>query len=364
MPNFPHHHLPDMSDISSRYSLAPDYSISRVIKGGWQMSDGHTIGKQFDSQKSVNDTLAFIRGGITTLDFGDIYLGVEEMVGGALKQLENEMGTEARNAVQLHTKYVPDLLTLPHLHYADVETIVHRSRKRLGVDYLDLVQLHWWDYAVPGYIEAMKHLSRLQRDGYIRLLGVTNFDVERMQEFVDAGMTPKTIQLQYSVLDRRPEHGMVEFCDKHGINFLCYGTVAGGFISERYLNIPEPKPPFENRSLTKYKLIIDEYGGWIKFQTLLQVLDTIAAKHESDISSIGSAYILTRPRVAGVIVGVRDQSHLEENRTIMQIALDENDISSITAVLSEAQGPRGDVYDLERNNPKHSGIMHKHNNAK
>ena len=55
---------------------------------------------------------------------------------------------------------------------------------------------------------------------------------------------------------------MVDFCAAHGIQLLCYGTVAGGFLSERYLDAPEPAAPHENRSLTKYHLIIEEFGGW------------------------------------------------------------------------------------------------------
>jgi len=347
-----------------RFSLAEDYSISRVIKGGWQMSAGHTIGTQIDSQKAVEDALAFIRGGITTLDFGDIYLGVEELIGETLKRLQNERGKQTSDAVQLHTKYVPDLSSLRHITYADVEKIIYRSLQRLDVEYLDLVQFHWWDYSVPGYVETMQHLARLQKDGYIRLLGVTNFDAQRMQEFVDAGIVPKTIQLQYSVLDRRPENGMVEFCKQHGIDLLCYGTVAGGFISERYLDAPEPQPPFENRSLTKYKLVIDEFGGWVTFQELLHVLNVIAKKYASDIGSIASAYILTRPQVAAVIVGARDTSHLDENVRTMQLKLDEEDLLAIHKVLSSSNRLRGDVYNLERNDAKHSNIMQKHNNAK
>ncbi len=67
--------------------------------------------------------------------------------------------------------------------------------------------------------------------------------------------------------------------------------------------MPEPKPPLENRSLTKYKLIIDDLGGWDLFQALLRVLDTIAKRHGTDIATIASAAVLARRGVSAVIVG-------------------------------------------------------------
>jgi aryl-alcohol dehydrogenase-like predicted oxidoreductase len=350
--------------MDNEFLLAPGYSISRVIKGGWQVSMGHTPGANVDRERSIQDTLAFIREGITTLDFGDIYLGVEEMVGESLRRLKDERGSETCDMVRLHTKYVPDINALSTHRFADAERIIHRSLNRLGVERLDLVQFHWWNYAVPGYVEALQCLAKLQSQGYIRLLGVTNFDMPRMKEFVDAGVTPATIQLQYSVLDRRPENDMIDFCREHGISLLCYGTVAGGFLSERYLGMPEPSHPFENRSLVKYKLIIDEFGGWEKFQELLGVLKSISQKHACDLSSVASAYILGKPQVAGVIVGARNRSHLAENLRIMDLQLDSKDIAAIDAVLASAPGPKGDVYGLERDDPKHSGIMHKQNNSK
>jgi aryl-alcohol dehydrogenase-like predicted oxidoreductase len=345
---------------SSRFELAPDYSISRVIKGGWQISTGHTPNVHLEREQAADDIVSFIENGVTTLDFGDIYLGVEETVGLTLKKL----GKEARDRVQLHTKYVPDINILSTHQFSDAEAIIHRSRARLGVDRLDLVQFHWWDYEVPGYVDALRDLARLQRQGYIRLLGVTNFDVPRMKEFVEAGITPASIQLQYSLLDRRPEHGMASFCEQHDIKMLCYGTVAGGFLSERYLNAPEPSQPYANRSLIKYKLIIDEFGGWETFQKLLQTLHSIAAKYESDIASVASAYVLAKPGVAGVIVGAKDRSHLHQNVRLMQLRLDADDEALIEQALDGARDVPGDVYDLERNDPRHAGIMHKVNNAK
>lgn len=345
-----------------RSQITPDYSISQVEKGGWQISTGHSLDGVFDPSQAVNDIMTFYEAGITTFDFGDIYLGVEETIGQFLGQLRERYGEEARNNIQLHTKYVPDRSLLPEHSPQDVRRIVERSRERLGVESIDLVQFHWWDYEVPGYLEAMKELFRLRDQGLIRFVGVTNFDTQRINEMIEADMKPRFIQLQYSLLDRRPEKEMLTLCRDEDISVLCYGTVAGGYLSDKYLGTEEP-PPFETRSQVKYQLIIEEFGGWELYQELLHCLRLIADKNNSDIASVASAYALREPAVKAVIVGARNTNHLNENLQIPEIQFDDADLAAIQAILDRSPGPNGPVYHLERYDSRHRDIMHTNNNA-
>ena len=226
--------------------------------------------------------------------------------------------------------------------------MIDRSLRRLGAERLDLVQFHWWDYAVPGWLEAAHWLDELRRAGKIRHVGGTNFDTEHMAAIVDSGVPLLSMQVQYSLLDRRPEKAMREAAAERGVALLCYGTVAGGFLSDRWLGQPEPAEPLENRSLTKYKLIIDDVGGWDLFQTLLATLRRIADRHGSDIATVASAAMLARPGVAAVIVGARNRAHLAANLAIAELDLNAEDIAAIEAVLAEARPLEGDVYTLER----------------
>src|SRR4029077_8001685 len=123
----------------------------------------------------------------------------------------------------------------------------------------------------------------------------------------------------------RPEHGLADLCRRHDVHLLVYGTVAGGFLADRWLGAPEPKPPFENRSLTKYKLIIDDFGGWDLFQALLRTLRRIADRHDTDIASVASRAILDRPMVAAVIVGARNRAHLTPNVALTKLPLSATD---------------------------------------
>jgi aryl-alcohol dehydrogenase-like predicted oxidoreductase len=339
-----------------KVELVPSYQISPVIKGGWQLSVGHSLDRKIEDEVAIGDTITFIESGMSTLDFGDIYVGVEELIGKALARLKDRYGEDARKMVQLHTKYVPNEKSLSSFDVQDVRKIVDRSLARLGVDQVDLVQFHWWNYEAPHYLEAMAELFALKEQGKIRHVGITNFDLARTREFIEAGFKPASTQVQYSLLDRRVESGLGKYCEDNGIGIIAFGTVAGGFFSEKYLGRSEPME-FATRSNVKYKLIIDDFGGWNLFQRLLLVLNTIARRHQTDIATISSAWSLQRPGVRAVIVGARSLNHIDSNLNIPNIQLTNDDIESIDELLQSSVGPLGDVYQAERYDSHHREVI-------
>ena len=333
-----------------RVELTRDYEISRVIKGGWQLAGGHG---SIDPAAAPRDMATFVEAGITTFDCADIYTGVETMIGEFRLRYP-----QLASKVRIHTKFVPDLHALENLDCDYVGNTIRRSLQRLKMQKLDLVQLHWWDYEKKGYVQAALELKRLREAGLIAHIGVTNFDVPRLEELVRAGVPILSHQVQYSLLDDRPAHGMVDFCRRNGIALLCFGTVAGGFLSDRWLGQPEPGQTPGNRSLAKYKLIIDDFGGWGLFQKLLQVLRRIADRRGCDIATVASRAVLARPGVAAVIVGATNISHLADNCRIGTVELDDADVAEIDAVTRLRTGPVGDVYTLERDRDgRHGRIM-------
>ncbi len=339
-----------------RFELAPGYTISRVIKGSWQLAGGHGA---VSRSAAIEDMRQFVDAGITTFDCADIYTGVESLIGAFLRS-RAAAGASARvPSVQVHTKYVPDLDQLATLGPAEVRSSVERSLRRLNVEQLDLVQFHWWDYTIPGYVDAALWLRELQLEGKIRHIGTTNFDVGHLAEIVDAGVPIISNQVQYSLLDRRPEGAMTEYCREHNITLLCYGTVAGGLLSDRFLGADEPSAPLENRSLTKYKLIADEFGSWSSFQRLLAGLRGIAEKHDVRIAMVASQAILQKTAVGGVILGARHSRHLRETKRLGTFKLDADDLLAIRDLTAHAAGPAGPVYALERDRTgPHGRIMH------
>ncbi len=341
-----------------RIELAPGYAISRMIRGGWQLSGGHG---DVDRDRAIEDMFAFLDHGVTTFDGADIYTGVEEMYGAFRAQLERRRGAAAARDFKVHTKFVPDLDRLGRIDRAYVAGIIDRSLQRLGVERLDLVQFHWWDYAMPGAAEAAGILRELQRAGKIEHLGGTNFDTPRTRALIDAGIPLVAMQVQYSLLDARPEHALVPLAIDKGMGLLCYGTLAGGFLSEAWLGKPEPREGLTNRSLIKYKLIIDDFGGWDLFQRLLGALHGIARKHGVSIPAVATRWVLDRPGVAAVIVGARYAHHLDGALGMFAFALDDEDRGLIETVLAERAGPAGDTFELERDREGRHGRIMKYN---
>lgn len=338
--------------------LRPGHTISRVIKGGWQLAGDHG---SVDRAAAISDMEQFLDAGITTFDCADIYVGVEEMIGEFIADVRRRRGADVARNICVHTKLVPDLTLLERIQPSDVEAIIDRSLNRLQVDCLDLVQFFWWDLSLGHPLEGLRVLNDLQAKGKIRNLGITNWDRHQIAPFVEAGFDIAAAQVQYSVLDHRPAGGLSDWAALHDMQLVCYGTLAGGFLTESWLGKPDPGFQFENRSLIKYRLIIDEFGPWSRFQDLLKALKLVGDRHGVSLSSVASRWVLDQPQVAAGIVGARYARHLPTTLEVFSFNLTDADYADINTVLSMADGPVGDVFALEADRTGRHGSIMKYN---
>ena len=331
--------------------------LDRVIVGCWQLAEGH--GTDVEDGHEVLE--AYLAAGFRVFDAADIYPGVEALLGDVITALG--LQAEAR----VHTKLVPDLAALPTLTADDVARAVDRSLARLRVDALDLVQFHWWDLAVPGYLEALEALAEQRRQGKVREIGLTNFDRTRLAEILDHGVPVASMQAQLSLLDRRPRGAFADLAAAHGVDLLAYGSVAGGLLSDAWLGRPAPgdtlgagaAPAPENRSLVKYLLIVEEAGGWAALQTLLRELRAIADERGSDVATVASAWCLSQPGVRACIVGVRSRRHLSRHLELRHVlALDDAEVARLERARAALPEVPGEVYALERDRDgRHGRVM-------
>lgn len=114
-----------------------------------------------------------------------------------------------------------------------------------------------WEYGYPYYMDALQYLQELQEDGAIRHLALTNFDTKHMAQVHDDGIRIVSNQVQYSILDQRPDVKMAPAAAERGIQILAYGTLLGGFFSEKWLGQAEPRG-FETVSQQKVR----GFGGF------------------------------------------------------------------------------------------------------
>ena len=331
----------------SQHQFTPDMRICRVLNGMWQVSGAHG---RIDPHAAIQHMFEYLDAGYTTWDLADHYGPAEDFIGTFRQQLRASRGEAALANLQAFTKWVPRPGPMTR---QIVENNIALSLRRMQTNTLDLLQFHWWDYDDTRYLDALTHLSHVRDAGQIKHLALTNFDTAHVQRIIEHGMQVVSNQVQYSLIDLRPEVRMVPYCQEHQVSLLTYGTLAGGFLSETYLGQPEPRGAALNTvSLRKYKQMIDAWGGWALFQELLQTLKQIADKHRVSLANVAVRAILERPTVAGVIVGVRLglTDHRADNARVFSFSLDQEDTDVMQMVLAKSRdlyrtiGDCGDEY--------------------
>jgi len=306
-----------------------------VITGLWQVADLERDGSLLDQRLASDSLLDYVEDGFTCFDMADHY-GSAEIIAGVARKRLNSAHHPSADKLRLYTKWCPK----PN------ETM--ERLERLDVDCIDLLQLHWWTFDHPGYIDVMDHLHRLQQDGLIRHIGVTNFDTDHLHVLQSCGFNIVSNQICLSVLDRRALGDMSQLCQATGVRLLCYGTLAGGFINERWLGVEKPAD-IKDWSKMKYLRFIDATGGWSVFQSQLQTLNAIAQRHKVSIANVATSWVLQQPAVAGIIVGARvtENQHRNSNKALMQLKLTDEDITQIDQhekMLTTVPGDCGSEY--------------------
>jgi aryl-alcohol dehydrogenase-like predicted oxidoreductase len=332
--------------------LGSEVTPSQVIKGCWQLSGGHSGDRDTDrtsGNAAVDDFAAFVDAGITTFDTGPPACGYgpSELVIG--EYLKTPHGKRNGDNIQIFTKMCCVGREQANMTPEWVEANVAERRKRLGVAKVDVIQMYWNEYSLKGYVDAALYLTDLKHKGLIGAVSLTNFDTKRMKEMVDAGAEISSNQIQYSLLDRRPENIMVKYCKENGIGLTPYGVVAGGLLSDRYLNAPPEDVVMNTSSLRKYASVVGQVGGYKWYQSLLQTLRDVGDKHGGvSVANVATKWVLDSPVVPAVILGARNASHIQDHVKLFDFELDGDDRSRIAKVLAEGRSASEDAYAWER----------------
>ncbi len=321
--------------------LSSKTTIPRVIIGLWQIADMEKDGNVLNSENTSGYLNTYADNGFTAFDMADHY-GSSEIIAGIFKNKH-----QLSDKINLFTKWVPEPGKISR---DSTREAVKRALSRMNQSQIDLMQFHAWHYQDSSWIDALNYLKDLQEEGLIKNIGVTNFDTSHLRIAISSGIPIVSNQICYSLLDRRASFEMSKLCKEFNIKLFAFGTLAGGFLSNRWLGRKEPNLDNHlNWSQMKYKRFIDITGGWNKFQKLLEQLDSIAKKKNTSIANISSRYILEDPNVASVIIGARlgENNHIEDHKKISNITLsaeEKNLISKSLNLLTRVPGDCGDEY--------------------
>jgi len=330
-----------------RTELAPGLEISRVVTGLWQVADMERGGKMLDLDRAAEALAEYSAAGFDTFDMADHYGSAEDIAG----RFSQGVVRGAFKPARVFTKWCP---TPGEMTRDVVRAAIQRSMDRLATEKIDLLQLHWWVFEHPAYLDAMRELALIQCEGGIGHLGVTNFDTDHLHLLVKQGYRIATNQVCFSLLDRRAGEEMSAFCLANGVKLLAYGTLAGGLLTEKWLGKPEPAlGEIHDWSKMKYQRFIAQIGGWSVLQGILEALARVAKKHGVSIANVATRWVLEQPAVGAVIIGARlgEREHRADNLALFSFALDAEDRRVIDAALEETVRIPGDCGQEYRRPP-------------
>jgi len=262
----------------------PTLTLPKIGFGTWKIGGGSTPNRAVD-EKSLAALRYALEIGYTHIDTAEMYASghSEELVGQAVR----ESGIK-REDVLITSKVVPS-----HLRYDDVLTACENSLRHLGMDYIDLYLIHW-PQSGAKYEETFKALNKLVRDGKVKHLGVSNFDVKLLKQAQSLSETPIiTNQVPFSLGDRSYiKNGMLAYCQENDILLTAYSPVEEGKLHSN------------------------------------KTLDVIAKAHNATPFQIALAWIISHPRVITIPMSF-NPVHIRENFESADIELTQDEIKQL-----------------------------------
>ncbi|MGJ3253051.1 MAG: aldo/keto reductase [Elainellaceae cyanobacterium] len=303
-----------------------------LIVGCWQLDErSWRSHSESDITRAIDTYLA---RRIIAFDTADIYGRSEQMLGRILKGRDCEVFTKA--------VFWGNPPTPTHVRHK-----VEASLRNLKRDYLDCIQIHWHDPQLD-FAPTFAMLKDLLDEGKIRRLGVTNFDTPMLEKALNYAPI-STHQVQYSLIDRRVENRMQSFCQQHDIGLLPYGPLAGGFLSDKYVGVANPKLEPDHARSFYYSSMIKRHGGWKSVLDLLDVLSEIAHAYHKTVSQVALNWLKQQPGVACIVSGLTlNREQIKQNAESLTWTLDSSDVQRLSEKSAALFDYAGDIYSYER----------------
>jgi len=301
-----------------------------------------TFGNETDEAGAHEQLDVFIEAGGTLVDTADVYTrGTSEQVIG--RWLASRPA-DIRDRVVLATKGRFPMGDEPNAHgnsRRHLRRALDASLSRLGVEHVDLYQLHAWDPYTP-LEETLRFLDDAVHAGKIGYPGLSNFTGWQVQKAVDLAerehlAVPVTLQPSYSLLVRGIEFEIVPACQHNGLGLLPWSPLAGGWLSGKYTKDQRPTGATRlgenpDRGIEAY----DKVGGQARTWDTLEAVQDVAKAHGASMAQVALAWLVARPAVTSVILGARKTEQLRDNLGAADLVLSEDEMARLELVSDPA----------------------------
>ncbi|MHC4084917.1 MAG: aldo/keto reductase [Planctomycetota bacterium] len=308
-----------------------DLELTTVGLGTWAMGGPWLYGwGPQDDDEAISTVLTALEKGINWIDTAPVYgLGhSEELVGKALKQTSQK----PLIATKCGLLWSEQNQRIPCLEAKSIRQECHTSLKKLGVDVIDLYQMHW-PQPDEDIEKGWGEMAKLAEEGKVRYIGVSNYSVEQIKR-IQKNAPVASLQPPYSMLHREAEDELLSYCAENNIGVVAYspmqrGLLTGKFSPERLAALsPDDhrrnNPDFQEPQFSATLQFVDE-------------LRPIAERNGRTLAQLSISWVLRRPEVTAAIVGARRPEQIVETAPASDWVLSREDIDEVEQLLGKRQ---------------------------
>ena len=316
-----------------------DIEVSAICMGCWTIAGGNMWGPQIESE-AIYTLHTAVDEGITLFDSAEAYGAgrSEELIGKAFKTMRDKV-------------IVASKVSQNRLKPQDLRQACETSLKKLDMDYIDIYYIHWPNWDIP-FAETLGELKKLQKEGKIRHIGLSNFGKRDLTEMLDVGRC-EINQLPYNLLFRAIEFEITPTCIENQVSVECYSPLLHGILVDKYPVISEVP---ENRGRTRHFSSITHTqtrhvgpGAESETQNALDGIRQICDDAGLPMVQVALAWLLSRPGVATVIAGARNPEQIKANAAVANVKLSPDILAALDDVTQPLKGKLGanaDMWDV------------------
>lgn len=308
-----------------------DLELTTVGLGTWAMGGPWQYGwGPQDDDEAIAAVLAALETGINWIDTAPAYgLGhSEELIREALKQKSEKPIIATKCGILWNEK--KEKVTC--LKRESIREECHASLKRLGIEVIDLYQMHWPD-PDEDVEQAWEEMTKLCREGKVRYLGVSNFNVEQIKR-VQKIHPVASIQPPYSMLRREVEDGLLDYCAQNNIGVVAYSPMQRGLLTGKFSAERIAALPLDDHRRRSADFQEPQFSATLE---LVEGLRKIAKRNGRTCAQLAISWVLRRPEVTAAIAGARRPDQILETAPAADWNLSKRDIEEIERLLAKRE---------------------------